>query len=218
MTRTASPASAGVSSEPSQPSPSRPTRRSPAGADPASQMSSGLTGSGPTEASSTVKKDPWKDTTSVVSISRSSSSASSNTAPRCPAGTGNSARSPGMAGCRPKTGSTRPGASPASEASCFATSTGWRPGSTEIPLPTLRCEVLASANVIPVNGSTAGPKTVSGSHSESTPAASSRATDASNWSGAPAAPRDMPILIRMLPTLRAGARGGEPTVRSGEWF
>ena len=87
-------------------------------------MSSGLAGSGPTDAFSTAKKDPWNDTTSVVSISRSRASASSNTAPRCPGGTGNSARSAARAGCRPKTGSARPGASPASEASCLATSTG----------------------------------------------------------------------------------------------
>lgn len=54
MTRTAAEASSGVSSDPSQPSASRPTRRSPAGADPPSQMSSGLPGSGPTEAPVTV--------------------------------------------------------------------------------------------------------------------------------------------------------------------
>ena len=120
-------------------------------------MSSGLAGSGPTDAFSTVKKVPWNETTSVVSISRNRVSASSNTAPRFPGGTGNSARSAARAGCRPKTGSTRPGARPASDASCLATSTGCRPGSTEIPLPTLSRSVFASANVIPVNGSTAGP-------------------------------------------------------------
>jgi hypothetical protein len=79
---TASRASAGVSSEPSQPSARRPTRRSPAGADPPSQMSSGLAGSGPIDAPSTVKKEPWNVTSSPASISRSRVSASSNTAPR----------------------------------------------------------------------------------------------------------------------------------------
>ncbi len=44
MAATACRASAGVSSEPSQPSARRPTRRSPAGAEPPSQMSSGLAG------------------------------------------------------------------------------------------------------------------------------------------------------------------------------
>ena len=119
-------------------------------------MSSGLPGSGPTEAPSTEKNEPENVTDGDVSSSRSNVSASSNTAARCPAGTGNRSRSAGAAGCKPNTGSTRPGASPASDASCLATSTGCRPGSTEIPLPALSRVVLASANAIPVNGSTAG--------------------------------------------------------------
>ena len=57
---TARPASAGVSSEPSQPSASRPTRLSPAGAEPPSQMSSGLGGSIPTLAPDTLKNSPSK--------------------------------------------------------------------------------------------------------------------------------------------------------------
>jgi hypothetical protein len=156
MTRTAAPASSGVSSDPSQPSARRPIRRSPAGADPPSQMSSGLAGNDPTDASVTVKNRPENVTDGDVSSSRSSVSDSSNTAARCPAGTGNSGRSVASAGWSPNTGSTRPGASPASDASCLATSTGCRPGSTEIPVPAFSRRVRDNANAIPVNGSTAG--------------------------------------------------------------
>ena len=156
MSVTASPASAGVSSEPSHPSASLPTRRSAAGAEPPSQMSSGLAGRGLTLAPDTVKNRPAKSTFSVVSSRRSSSSDSSKTAARWPSGTGNKARSASWAGLSPNTGSTRPGASPASDASCLATSTGCRPGSTEIPLPAFSRRVRASANAMPVNGSTTG--------------------------------------------------------------
>ena len=48
----------------SQPSANLPTRRSAPGAEPPSQMSSGLAGSGPTLAPSTVKNLPLKDTLS----------------------------------------------------------------------------------------------------------------------------------------------------------
>ena len=133
-------------------------------------------------------------------MSRSSASDSSNTAARCPVGTGNSARSAACAGCKPNTGSTRAGARPASEASCLATSTGCRPGSTEIPLPAFSRRVRDSANAKPVNGSTSGEYTFSGSHSESTPACSSRSTAAANWSAAPADPRDTPIRTFMAPS------------------
>ena len=92
----------------------------------------------------------------MVSIIRSRVSDSSNTAARFPSGTPNSTRSAGWAGCSPNTGRTRPGASPASDASCLATSAGCRPGSTEIPLPTFSREVRDSANAMPVNGSTSG--------------------------------------------------------------
>jgi len=136
-------------------------------------MSSGLAGSEPTVASATVKNSPSKVTRSAVSSSRISSSASSNTAARLPSGTGNNARSAGWAGASPNTGSTRPGARPASDASSLATSTGCRPGSTEIPVPAFSRRVRDSANAIPVNGSTSGEYTISGSHSESTPACSS---------------------------------------------
>ena len=98
-------------------------------------MSSGLAGRGLTLAPDTVKNRPAKSTFSVVSSRRSSSSDSSKTAARWPSGTGNKARSASWAGLSPNTGSTRRGASPASDASCLATSTGCRPGSTEIPLP-----------------------------------------------------------------------------------
>jgi hypothetical protein len=194
MARTAGPDSAGVSIDPSQPSPNRPTRRSAAGADPASQISSGFAGSGPTEASDTEKNRPLNVTgESDVSSRRSSVSDSSNTAARSPAGTGNAARSAGIAGMSPNTGSTRAGASPASDASCFATRAGCRPGSTEIPLPAFSRFVRDSANAIPVSGSTAAPYRFSGSHSESTPAASSRSTADANAPGAPSAPSDKPM-------------------------
>jgi len=124
MMPTAAAASAGVSSAPSHPSASRPARRSPAGALPPSQMSSGLAGSGPVRAPETVKNSPSNETFSEVSSIRRSVSASSNTSARRPAGTGNRARSSCWAGRSPNTGSTRPGASPASDASCLATSTG----------------------------------------------------------------------------------------------
>jgi hypothetical protein len=156
MSVTASPASAGVSREPSHPSASLPTRRSAAGAEPPSQMSSGLAGRGLTLAPDTEKNRPAKSTFSVVSSRRSSSSDSSKTAARWPSGTGNKTRSASWAGLSPNTGSTRPGASPASDASCLATSTGCRPGSTEIPLPALSRRVRASANAMPVKGSTTG--------------------------------------------------------------
>ena len=68
-------------------------------------------------------------------------------------------------------------------------------------MPALSRVVFASANVIPVNGSTVGPYTLSGSHSESIPAASSSPTAASNSPGTPAAPSETPILTRMLATL-----------------
>jgi hypothetical protein len=167
-------------------------------------MSRGLAGSMPTVASDTVKNVPSNDTLSEVSSSRSSTSDSSNTAARCPSGTGNSARSAGWAGSNPNTGSTRPGASPASEASCLATSTGCRPGSTEIPVPAFSCLVRDSVNARPVNGSTSGEYTVSGSHSESTPACSSRSTAAANWSGVPAGPSDTPIRTFMIPSDHMG--------------
>src|ERR1039457_6636728 len=76
---------------------------------------------------------------------------------------GNSIRSAAWAGCKPNTGSTRPGASPAIDASCLATSTGWRPGSTEIPVPTFSRGVRDHADAMPVHGSTTGECTVSGS-------------------------------------------------------
>ncbi len=199
MVATACWASAGVSSEPSQPSASRPTRRSPPGAEPPSQISSGLADSGSMLAPSTVKNSPWKDTLSVVSSRRRRVSDSSKTAARLLPGTGNRGRSAGWAGWRPNTGSTRAGASPARLASCLATSTGCRPGSTEIPLPALSRRVLARANAIPVNGSTDGEYTFSGSHSESTPSCSRRSTAAANWPGTPAGPRDTPILTFMTP-------------------
>jgi hypothetical protein len=143
-------------------------------------MSSGLAGRGLTVAPDTEKKRPAKSTFSVVSSSRSSASDSSKTAARWPGGTGNNGRSASWAGLSPNTGSTRPGASPASDASCLATSTGCRPGSTEIPLPAFSLRVRASANAMPVNGSTTGEYTVSGSHSESTPACSSESTAPAN--------------------------------------
>ncbi len=86
-------------------------------------MSSGLAGSGPTPAFSTVKNSPWKVTFSCRRSSLSSSSDSSNTAPRGP-GTGNASRSAGLAGVSPNAGSTRLGASAARDASCLATRTG----------------------------------------------------------------------------------------------
>ena len=145
-----------------------------------------------------MKNSPSNETLSAVSSSRSSCSDSSNTAARLPSGTGNSTRSAGWAGSSPNTGSTRPGASPASDASCLATSTGCRPGSTETPLPAFSRRVRDSANAMPVNGSTSGEYTFSGSHSESTPACSSRSTASANASGVPAGPRDTPIRTFMV--------------------
>ena len=107
-------------------------------------------------ASDTVKNSPSNETRSAVRSSRSSRSDSSKTAARWPSGTSNSTRSAGWAGSTPNTGSTRPGASPASDASCLATSTGFRPGSTETPVPAFSRRVRASANAMPVNGSTSG--------------------------------------------------------------
>jgi len=49
-----------------------------------------------------------------------------------------------------------------------------------MPLPAFSRRVRASANAMPVNGSTTGEYTVSGSHSESTPACSSESTAAAN--------------------------------------
>ena len=194
------PASAGVIRLASQPSASRPTRRSAPGAVPPSQMSSGLAGRGPMLAPSTVKNSPSKDTLSSRSSRRSRSRDSSNTAARRPGGTGNRSRSLRRAGRRPKTGRTRPGASPASEASCLATRTGWRPGSTDIPVPTLSLAVLDSAYAMPMNGSTSGPYTISGSHSESTPACSRASTAAANPPGTPAGPSAIPILTFTRPS------------------
>jgi hypothetical protein len=51
----------------------------------------------------------------------------------------------GIAERSPNTGSTRFGASPANDASCLATNTGWRPGSTTTDVPTFKLVVLASA-------------------------------------------------------------------------
>ncbi len=108
-------------------------------------------------ADSTVKNSPWNVTSGSASSRRISSRDSSNTAARRPAGTRNAASSDGRAGLRPNTGSTRRGASPASEASCLATSTGCRPGSTATPVPTFSRCVRASAQLIPMNGSTSDP-------------------------------------------------------------
>ncbi len=57
----------------------------------------------------------------------------------------------------------------ASDASCLATSTGWRPGSTATEVPTFNWLVRASAYAMPTIGSTAGAYTSSENHSESTP-------------------------------------------------
>ena len=65
--------------------------------------------------------------------------------PALPSGTTKIPRSAGMAERRPNTGNTRLGASAASEASCFATSTGCPPGSTATDVPTFRSLVRASA-------------------------------------------------------------------------
>ncbi len=89
----------------------------------------------------------------------------------------------------------------------MATSTGCRPGRTEIPLPAFSRRVLDSANAMPVNGSTSGEYTLSGSHSESTPACSSRSTAAANWSGPPAGPRDTPMRTFIPSSDHSGLRG-----------
>ncbi len=157
MARRPAPASSGVRKLASHPSPSRPTRRSAPGALPPSQMSSGRPGRGPTLASSTVKNSPWNVTFSWLSSRRISVRDSSNTAARRPGGTGNAASSAGRAGFRPNTGSTRRGARPARVASCLATSTGWRPGSTATPVPTFSRDVRASAWAMPMNGLTSDP-------------------------------------------------------------
>src|SRR5450755_3061208 len=53
---------------------------------------------------------------------------------------------------------------------------------------------------MPVNGSTTGEYTFSGSQSESTLACSSRSTAAANPSGVPAGPSDTPIRTFMSPS------------------
>ena len=75
-------------------------------------------------------------------------------------------------------------------------------------LPAFSRRVLDSANAIPVNGSTSGVYTFSGSHSESTRACSSRSTAAANPSAVPAGPRDIPIRTFMGPIRSRRAAGG----------
>ena len=87
------------------------------------------------------------------------------------------------------------GPSAASDASCLATSTGWRPGSTATDVPTFRRVVRPSAYAMPANGSTAGLYTSSENHSESTPAASSRSITAGSRSTAVSMPRLTPNRI-----------------------
>src|ERR1700761_1256833 len=58
-----------------------------------------------------------------------------------------------------------------------------------------------------MNGSTPGPYTVSGSHSESMWAASSRSTPPSNPPGSPAAPSDTPIRTPIPPRYLRYPRG-----------
>src|SRR6266536_2001169 len=169
-----------------------------------------FSGSGPMLAASTLKYLPWKDTVCCRRSSRRSSRDSSNTAPRCPGGTGKRARSALRAGCSPKTGRTRAGARPASDASCLATRTGWRPGSTDTPVPTFSLAVRVRAYAIPVNGSTSGPYTISDSHSESMPSSSRRLTAAASSPGAAAAPSPIPIRIFTCLSDHEGCRPPRP--------
>ncbi len=78
-------------------------------------------------------------------------------------------------------------------------------------MPTFSLRVRESANAIPVNGSTTGEYTFSGSHSESTPACSSRSTADAKPAGVPAWPRDTPIRTFMAPSDH-GARPAAPRV------
>ena len=149
-------ASAAVRKLPSQPSASQPIRRNAAGAEPPSQMSSGTGGRVPTEAALTSKNRPRNATVSFSRTARSSCSDSSNTAARCPSGTAKTSHSAGVVGRSPNAGSTRLGASTASDANCLASRTGLRPGSTATDVPTLRRLVRPSACAMPTNGSTAG--------------------------------------------------------------
>src|ERR1039457_7405812 len=61
---------------------------------------------------------------------------------------------------------------------------------------------------MPVNGSTTGEYTFSGSQSESTLACSSRSTAAANPSGVPAGPSDTPIRTFMSPSDHSEVAGG----------
>ena len=161
----------------------------------------------------TEKNWPSKLTVSSVSRRRINLSASSKTAARWPGGTSNRSRSAGWAGCSPNTGRTRPGARPASEASCLATRTGLRPGST----------VIAGADLEP-----AGPGQREGQaghrldqrgvhHSRAATAspprtARARSTVSANWAGTPAGPGEMPIRTFISPSHAAGpgAPGRQP--------
>ena len=96
----------------------------------------------------------------------------------------------------------------------MATRTGWRPGSTYTPVPTLSLAVRDSAYAIPMNGSTSGPYTISGSHSESTPDFSSSSTAAANPPGTPAEPSAIPIRTFTRPS----HHGPLGPVSSGEPF
>jgi hypothetical protein len=99
--------------------PPQPARRAAA-----SQMSSGFSGSGPMLAASTLKYLPWKDTVCCRRAAGAQGFVEHGAAP--PGRDRERARSALRAGCSPKTGRTRAGARPASDASCLATRTGWR--------------------------------------------------------------------------------------------
>ena len=139
--------------------PAAPTRRNAPGALPPSQMSSGLAGRGPTLADSTreelaVKRD-------VVLAEQQPQQGQGLVEHR---GRGGRA-GPGRPPVPPAPGWLQAehrqhpagGPAPARVASCLATRTGWRPGSTATPVPTFSWEVRASAWAMPMNGSTSEP-------------------------------------------------------------
>ena len=149
-------ASSGVRKLPSQPSASVPIRRNAAGAEPPSQMSSGGLGRGATAAAVTVKI--------AAAVARRLVDQCCTQHPQrlvehrraLAVGNREHVALAGMAERRPKTGSTRLGATAASEASCLATNTGCRPGSTATDVPTFNRAVRARAYAMPTTGSTAG--------------------------------------------------------------
>src|SRR5437764_22620 len=138
--------------------------------------------------------------------------AASNAAPRLPLATGKAARSAGSGRPSPKATSSRPPESRSSEASCLATTAGFRPGRTSTPVPSLRRVVRAAAKVSPTMGSGVAREVSSASHSESNPRLSMAATASAKAPGSvpPSMPRMVPIRIFMRRGCYRGGPGSRP--------